>query len=345
MQLKTEDRTIPVFTMFAININESKSVSLQAEKFILKSDHYNYSGILVPDSNANYLNPWFFASLIIKNSDSLTPFIAVNSIYTHPFYTAKYIANLSLYLERPLHINYITGTALFDSSGLGDSSGHDSRYERLGEYYTIVNRLLEGSAPVSFHGSYYKLTNITLPEPLSYDLQPVNYIAGKSDASLKLIEQTGAQRLCMAMPLADYHQADPGCKTGFHFGIIAREDKKHAFEVLSDFAPVNNASRRIKEFTTRQSEAIWKKELAAQSKSVSAGDIYNLTPFINGYSDVPYLTGSIESVAAYIFGYLMNGLSSIVIEVPMTGHDEFNYINQVFLSVQTLIATSKQPVA
>lgn len=341
MQLKINDQLIPVFTMFAINVNEINSIYLQAEKFISESDRYKFTGILVPDSNANYLNPWFFANLIIKHSESLTPFIAVNSLYTHPFYTAKYISNLSLYLNRPLHINYIIGTALFDSPGLGDSSNHDSKYERLGEYCSIVNQLLKGAAPASFQGSYYTLNNVTLPEPLNPDLWPVNYIAGKSDASLKIIRETGSQRLCMAIPADDFNWSDLDYKIGFHFGIIAREDEKSAFDLLSSHAPVDNAARKIKEFTTKRSAVTWKKELVAQSKSANLNDIYNLTSFINGHSDVPYLVGSIENVAKYIFRYLNNGLSSIVIEVPMTGHDELKYINQVFMSVQHLIDTNK----
>lgn len=341
MQLEFNNRSIPVFTMFAFHVNELKSVYLQAETFILESDKYKFTGILVPDANANYLNPWFFGNLIIKHSKSLIPFIAVNALYTHPFYTAKYLSNLSLYLNTPLYVNYITGTALFDSTGLGDSVNHDSKYERLGEYCSIVNQLLKGEAPVSFQGTYYVLNNIILPQSLSPELQPINYIAGKSDAALKLIRETGSGRLCMAIPENDFNQSDADYKTGFHFGIIARDDEKSAFKLLTEYAPADNTARKIKEFITKRSAVIWKKELLAQSKVANVNDIYNLTPFINGHSDVPYLVGSIENVAKYIFGYLIKGLSSIVIEVPMTGYDEFKYINQVFLSVQQLLDTDK----
>ncbi|WP_029284519.1 LLM class flavin-dependent oxidoreductase [Pedobacter sp. R20-19] len=341
MQLAFNNQSIPVFTMFAVQVNESKSVYLQAETFISESDRYKFTGILVPDANSNYLNPWFFANLIIKHSKSLIPFIAVNSLYTHPFYTAKYISNLSSYLNRPLYVNYITGTALFDSTGLGDSVNHDSKYERLGEYCSIVDQLLKGGAPVSFQGAYYALNNVILPESLSSELQPINYIAGKSDASLKLTRETGSGRLCMAIPENDFNQSVGDYKTGFHFGIIAREDEKSNYKLLAEYAPADDTARKIKEFTTKRSAVIWKKELLAQSKVANVNDIYNLTPFINGHSDVPYLVGSIENVAKYILGYLIKGLNSIVIEVPMTGYDEFKYINQVFLSVQQLLDTDE----
>jgi alkanesulfonate monooxygenase len=342
MQLTTRDLTIPVFTMFAFNAKDLKSAHLQAEKFIVQSEHYKYTGILVPDANANYLNSWFFANLIIKNSNSLTPFIAVNPTYTHPFFTAKYISNLSLYLKRPLHINYITGTALFDASSLGDVCNHDSRYDRLGEYCTIVNMLLEGSAPCSFKGSFYTLNNVALPEPLSPNLFPVTYIAGKSDASLRLVREAGARRLSMAMPLPEFEQCDFDYKLGFHFGIIARANQEDALAILSDFAPQNNTARKIKEFTTGKSQVAWKKELVTLARSTKADDIYNLMPFINGHSDVPYLAGSIQDVAKYIFSYLNKGLSTLVIEVPMTGHNELHYINQVLLSVQNLLVPDKK---
>lgn len=342
MKVIFDGKIIPIFSLFRIS---SETLSFQADfysnvtEFIAKSDAHGYSGILLPESNATPLNPWFFANLIYSFSKTLSPFIAINPSYIHPFYAAKYIANISAFANRPLYINYITGTGLFDSTNLGDKTTHNSKYERLQEYIQVVSSLLDDSKTVSFSGEFYQIQNLKLAQNLSKDIRPFSFIAGNSESSLNVIRHTLASRLAMAMTLKDLtllnKQRD--YNIGFHFGIIGRECDDDAKNVLKALCPKNKQKEIIQQYTTQKSNVVWKKELLAKSMEDTPPGVYNLIPFATGCSDVPYLVGTYQNVAQYIYDYIKLGLNLMVFEIPNTETDEFLHIEKVLSRVQYLI--------
>ncbi len=339
MNITYNGNFIPVFNLLGIRREHrdfDNAIYRDIEEFIAKSEAYGYHGILLPESNEGLLNPWFFADMVLHQVKKLHPFIAVNPVYAHPFYTAKYIANISLFSGKPLYLNYITGTGLFDAGSLGDTETHDAKYLRLQEYLQIVNRLL-GEDEVTYEGKFYQIKNLSLPQRLEAPLFPRNFIAGNSEAALDVINNTGATRLAMAMPLDDLKALNlrKTYQLGFHFGILSRADAEAATAALSAYCPEDQQKKSLQQLTTRKSAVIWKKELLEKSKNMAAGT-YNLTPFATGYSDVPYLVGSYKEVAKTIHEFLQYGLDLMVLEIPLTGADEFYHIGQVFAHLSDL---------
>lgn len=335
MPVTVQGKTISLFTLFGYARSTEKSPTdlyREVRAFIQRSEAETFDGILLPDSNAGNLTPWFFADQVYHHSSSLHPFIAVNPVYVHPFYLAKQVANLSLYYDRRVYLNYITGTGLFEAQTLGNTLPHDQKYTRLKEYLSIVNRLLQGDT-VTCRGEHYTVTNLSLPHALPAHLLPTYYVAGNSAAARAVMRDTGARRLAMALaPNELCHEQAPH-STGFHLGILARPTTDNAMATMHQFSPEDARQKKIQALATHKSGAVWKKELLEKAAQGTKPP-YCLTPFINGDSDVPYLTGSYQQVAKAIHQYLQHGITLLVIEIPDTGEDEFQHLRMVITSLK-----------
>ena len=346
MNITYKGQSIPIFNLLAIKRAHSDLDAAfynEVQDFILNTERYGYAGTLLPESNGSIFNPWFFANLVVTTSKQLLPFIAINPDYMHPFYTAKYIANISTFYNRPIYLNYITGTGLFDSSNLGNKHSHNAKYDRLEEYLKIVNGLLSSDETAfTFKGEFYDVQNLKLAQVLKESIKPVNFIAGNSESCLNVIKNNAAARLAMATTLEDLQTLNQqrAYNTGFHFGIVARETDEAARAILPSLCPENVEEKRaLQQFTTAKSKVVWKKELLEKAASLAKDDVYNLSLFADGCCDVPYLVGSYENVATAIFNYIENGVSLAVIEIPDTKFDEFPHLGKVFDLVKEM--TSK----
>ncbi len=325
-------RRVPVFTLYGIKRDfENDAPTLEdIGEFVRRTEQYGYAGILLPESNNGPLHPWVFAQTMYTTSQRLHPFIAINPVYAHPFFTAKYIANVSALYNRRLYLNYITGTAKADATGLNDPVQHTDRYRRLLEYMTVVNGLLGSqTGKFSFEGDFYTVREAAVKFRLSPELLPVNYVAGNSDAALGVVQQTGSARLRMALP-ADALAATspPAYPVGFHLGILTRPTREEALGALAAFSPVNRSRQMLQQLATKNANVAWKSQLLEQARHLGDTDVYNLVPFKNFDTDVPYLVGSYEEVAACLARYLHWGINLLVVEIPITGHDEFAHISR-----------------
>jgi alkanesulfonate monooxygenase len=308
---------------------------IQVRNFIQKTEGSGFNGILIPESNQGMLHPFFFAQEVCTQTAGLTPFIALNPLYAHPFYTAKYLLNLSLLYQRRITLNLITGTSNKDQQQLGLSLNHHSRYERLYEYTHIFYALLRGET-VDFEGSYYTVKELKLSACLPPELLPVLYIAGNSTEALALAKRLDTATLQMAKPAAALSADGVFIPTGFHLGILAREQKEDAAAAMEKISPPLRERAIMQKVSFINTDAVWKKELyqAAVNESTADG-VYTLVPFKYYHSDVPYLAGSYDEVAAYIRKYISAGLKTFVVEIAgNTGSNEFEHISEVFKRLQ-----------
>lgn len=150
------------------------------------SDQYNCTGMLLFTGNDTYVDPWVVAQTVIARTKDLSPLIAVNPLYMHPFTAAKLVSSFAYVWRRKVFLNMVTGTALSHMQALNDHVSHDDRYARLAEYVAIIRALLASTAPVTFHGHFYRCENLQLPPGIPAELQPEYLIAGSSDAALRL---------------------------------------------------------------------------------------------------------------------------------------------------------------
>src|SRR5438445_10550158 len=146
-------------------------------------ERYGCKGMLIYTDNS-MVDPWLLAQVVIENTTSLCPLVAVQPIYMHPYSVAKMASSFGFLYHRQLYLNMVAGGFTNDLKALNDLTPHDRRYDRLVEYVTIVQRLLAGGSPVSFEGEFYRVTQLSLKPPLPKELFPFITISGSSDAGL-----------------------------------------------------------------------------------------------------------------------------------------------------------------
>lgn len=333
-------RSVPVFTLFGLDRNKhfNNGQALRSfDRFISLTEKSKFSGILLPESNAGFINPWVFAQLVLSKTKTLQPFVAVNPLYTHPFFTAKYISNFALIFKRRTFVNYITGASGGDSETLGDGLTHDEKYKRVTEYIQLVDLLLS-SSKVTFKGSHYNSLGASLPALPPSELMPINFIAGSSLAASNAATATNSFRLKMAVPVSKNSPIEKSgiSESGLHFGIIARPSNDESHRILNNI--IVDRTRQIQHAVSiNKTQSVWKTNLHEISKS-APDNIFSLIPFSSGNSDVPYLVGSYQEVASYILEYIHSGATILVIEIPLnTGTDEFPFCAKVLSILKRLL--------
>src|SRR5438445_4540100 len=154
------------------------------------SEQAGCKGILVYSDN-RLLDPWLASHIIIQNTTSLCPLVAVQPIYMHPYAVAKMVASLGLLHRRRIYLNMVAGGFKNDLVALNDTTPHDKRYDRLIEYTRIIRELLRGSL-VSDDGTFYQVKNLNLTPPLPAVLFPGIFVSGSSEAGLGAAKASGA---------------------------------------------------------------------------------------------------------------------------------------------------------
>ena len=118
-------------------------------------------GILVYTDN-RILDPWLVAQIIIQHTSRLSPLVAVQPVYMHPYSVAKMVTSLGFLHHRRVYLNMVAGGFSNDLVSLDDTTPHDRRYDRIVEYAEIVKRLMTEDSAVSFDGEFYRVKNVKL---------------------------------------------------------------------------------------------------------------------------------------------------------------------------------------
>ncbi|PTX58980.1 alkanesulfonate monooxygenase [Kordia periserrulae] len=325
--------SVLIFNLLGISrdaiFEEKVSFASYLTDFIEQTNASNFAGTLLPESIEGPINPWFFAQEMLSKSTKL-PFIAINPCFVHPLYVVRNLYNLSTLYQRPMYLNFITGGSAVDSAKIADHLSKAAKYQRLEEFITIVQELLTANEneTYSFKGDFYTLDQIVFKGSLPTALQPILHIAGSSEFAQRLIQKKQLTQLKMGEPLSKLSLNNTQ-KISYHFGIIARKTTSEATEVLQSFSKADRKRSILQQISIKQSQSVWKQNIYERYKNSSSDFVYNLQPFINGYTDVPYLVGSYDEVANYIQTYIDKGIESVIVEIPSTGHAEIPEIQKV----------------
>ena len=325
--------SVQIFNLLGISrdsiFEEKVSFAQYLTDFIEQTDTSTFAGTLLPESIEGPISPWFFAQEMLSKS-SKVPFIAINPCFVHPLYVVRNLYNLSTFYQRRIYLNFITGGSAADSSKIGDSLFKEAKYKRLAEFITIVQELLTAkeNETYSFQGDFYTLDQIVFKGSLPSTLQPVFHIAGSSEFAQQLIQQKGMTQLKMGEPLSNL-SLNAFQKISYHFGVITRETSEAAQEMLDTFSKANRKRSILQHISIQQSQSVWKQQVYNRHKNSANDGVYNLQPFVNGYTDVPYLVGSYAEVCDYMQTYIDQGVESMIVEIPKTGHNELQEINNV----------------
>jgi alkanesulfonate monooxygenase len=336
MMMTLPDRNIDVFAI-SPRTTDTAAYWKNIENTIAYSDKYQFTGNLIFTGNDIYVEAWLLANEICHRS-GMSPLVAVNPLYMHPFTVAKMITSLGYLYKRKTYINFVTGTSKNDLTSLNDNLTHDQRYDRLTEYITIVKTLLNSHTPVSFSGVYYTIQHLQLRPMLPPELFPEFYIAGASESAMKAADAAGAVKMKMAYAGLDTTDTvlHPQLQEGIYMGIVTRPSTADACQRMQALFPDNPEGGEMLDFSMNNTDAVWKKQLHDHSKEAGENNGFSLQPFKHFQADCPYYTGSYEDVGRIIAAYVRAGVKAFILDVPCY-EEEYRHIHEAFTAARTAL--------
>ncbi|MGH7590961.1 MAG: LLM class flavin-dependent oxidoreductase [Gemmatimonadales bacterium] len=276
------------------------------------------AGLLIYTDNG-LVDPWALAHEVLACTHILTPLVAVQPVYMHPYTVAKMVSTLGFLFGRRVHLNMVAGGFRNDLEALDDRTPHDERYDRLIEYTTIINQLLRSDGPLTFEGRYYRVTNLSLKPSLSPALLPEVFVSGSSDAGLAAARTLNALAVRYPKRAAEYEAEPvfgPG-PTGIRLGIIARADPAEAWRVARARFPDDRKGQLTHQLAMKTSDSEWHRQLSESGdRETDERDPYWTLPFENYKTFCPYLVGSYDRVADELARYVGAGCGTVIVDVP-----------------------------
>ncbi len=297
---------------------DKQSYARQVRKVARWSERCGCTGILVYTDNS-LLDPWLVSQIIVESTQKLSPLVAIQPVYMHPYSVAKMVASFGFLYHRRLYLNMVAGGFKNDLVALNDPTPHDKRYTRLIEYATIINQLLSTSAPVTFHGEFYNIDQLRMTPPLPPELFPETFVSGSSEAGLDAAKKLGATAVKYPRPPSEC-EAEPASnilKSGIRVGILARENEDEAWEVAEERFPEDRKGELTHQLAMRVSDSLWHKQLSeTANKTRAMRSTYWLRPFEQYKTFCPYLVGGYDSVAHELSRYLCLGYRTFILDIP-----------------------------
>jgi alkanesulfonate monooxygenase len=303
------------------------------------SEEAGCEGILVYTDNS-LVDPWLVSQIIVQHTTRLSPLVAVQPIYMHPYSVAKMVSSFGHFYQRRLYLNMVAGGFKNDLTALHDTTPHDRRYARLVEYTIIIQELLRSSAPVSYQGDFYLVDKLRMTPPLPLGLFPGVLVSGSSEAGLAAARDLGATAVRYPQPAVrepDY--SNDALDSGIRVGIIAREEENEAWKIAHARFPEERKGQLTHQLAMKTSDSAWHKQLSHMADSIDdeAASPYWLVPFENYKTFCPYLVGSYDRVSAEIARYIDRGYRTVILDIPPT-REELEHIKGVFSRAQQRVA-------
>lgn len=282
------------------------------------------TGVLIYTDNS-LLDPWLIAQEVIQRTTSLSPLIALQPVYMHPYEAAKLVTTLADLYGRHVYLNLVAGGFVNDLVALGDSEDHDRRYDRLVEFATIVQRLVAGDGPVDFEGLWYQVRNLRLEPAVPEDLRPGYLVSGSSPAGLQAARALGATAVQYPQPASEYGAtaaAGDVQDKGIRIGMIARDDADEAWRIAWERFPGEQRGRLMHRLAMATSDSMWHRQLSRLGEAAtSERPTYWLHPFENYKTFCPYLVGTYDAVADTVARYLDLGFTTFILDIPHEASD------------------------
>lgn len=289
-------------------------------------------------TNHNIVDPWLVAQIIAQNTAALSPLVAVQPLYAHPYTIANNISSLAYLYSRPIHVNLVAGDFSRDRESFCDNVPHDKRYDRVFEYGFILKGLLSTHQPFSFSGEYYKISHLLLQQKSAADVLPDFMMSGSSPAGRAVAAKLGACAIEYPRPSHEYQAEtlDTALRHGVRLGFVVRESSQEAWNSAKKRFPESKDGAMIREYSSQISDSAWVKAL---NGAVSEGGVYWLSPFKHYQSNCPYLVGSVDEVAGELAAYIRIGFRTFLIDFPESAEDA-KRITHVFKLAQQSISHS-----
>jgi alkanesulfonate monooxygenase len=289
------------------------------------SEAVGCEGILVYTDN-RLVDPWLTAQLIIEVTERLSPLVAVQPAYMHPYSVAKMVATLCYLYNRKIYLNMVAGGFKRDLEALNDFTEHDERYTRLVEYSRTIKALTERSSKslaFSCEGTYYPVNGLKLIPPIPPGLLPEFFVSGSSEAGAMAAGALDATAVQYPRPVHEYSVETlvrtfaPVQRRGIRVGIIARDTSYEAWRVAEERFPPDRRGEVAHSLAMKTSDSRWHEDLSERPAAKDDPDSpYWLRPFRSYQTFCPYLVGSYDRVAKEIARYITAGFQRFILDIP-----------------------------
>lgn len=318
-------RELQVFSTCPSSLTAPENYLHHVKQVARWSEQAGCTGSLIYTDNS-LVDPWMVAQVVVENTASLCPLVAVQPVYMHPYTAAKMAATIGFLYQRRVFFNMVAGGFKNDLAAMDDRTPHDARYQRLVEYTLVMSKLLESRGPVTFEGDFYCVRNLQMNPRLASSLLPGILVSGSSEAGLAAARQMGAIAVKYPEPPSECAPAfDPTLACGVRIGVIARASGDEAWRVAFERFPEDRTGQLTRQLATKVSDSAWHKRLS------ELGDhgAYWLHPFENYQTNCPYLVGSHQIVSEEIARYIAAGYRTFILDIPAS-EEEFEHIGAVF---------------
>ncbi len=315
----TVGRAIEIFSTCPASSAMERSEYLQHVINVARwSEANGCTGILVYTDNS-LVDAWLVSQIIIQNTHTLCPLVAIQPVYMHPYTVAKMVSSIGHLYGRRLYLNMVAGGFKNDLNALNDPTPHDKRYDRLVEYTRLITLLLGSSAGVTYDGEYYQIRQLKLTPALPSGLFPGVMMSGSSAAGLAAAKAVGA--IAVKYPEAPEAEAmnspEPDLQTGIRIGILARPSGDDAWAVAHERFPEDRKGQLTHQLTMKVSDSEWHRQLSQLAGGgPTETNPYWLVPFQNYKTFCPYLVGSYPVVAREVARYIRGGHRTFILDVP-----------------------------
>lgn len=273
-----------------------------------------FEGILVYSDNRQ-VDPFIAAYDAMSHTERISPMVALQPAYRHPYSVAKSIATITKMTGRRLDINLIAGGYVGDLERLGAMIDHDRRYERLQEYTTIMMSVLRSKEPYTLDGAFYSVDGISLQTSLPEHLLPRLFGSGSSAPGRAMAAEVGATPVTYPLPADEMERELLPNPCGIRMGFIPADTDAAAWEEARARFPKDRMGALEHAYARKKSDSTWHHSLAGQTDE----DVYWVEPFKQGQTTAPFLVGSWERVTDRLADYIEAGVRVIITEQP--AHD------------------------
>jgi len=185
------------------------------------ADLAGFHGALIPIFRFTE-EPWVVAAALARETRRLRLLIALQPHFIQPAYAAQMAASLQRVSGGRVEWNVISGGDPSAQRGYGDVNGHDERYARTGEFLDVVRGVF-GGAPFDYQGRHYRVEGGGLLEPLVRQQVPRLYLAGASEASMRIASRHADVHLTWGEPLAKQREVIDAARRAFEANGVERE--------------------------------------------------------------------------------------------------------------------------
>jgi alkanesulfonate monooxygenase len=197
------------------------------------AERNGFTGVLTP-TGTWCEDAWLTTAAIAQHTRTLKFLVAFRPGSLSPTLAAQMAATFQRISGGRLMLNIVTGSDAAEQQRFGDWLGKDERYERTGEFLSVLRGAWNG--PFNFDGKHYQVAGALAPRRFE---QPPVYFGGSSPAALDVAaEHTdvyltwGEPPAAVAAKIAAVRsRTDRGIRFGIRLHVITRDTSEEAWAV------------------------------------------------------------------------------------------------------------------